>query len=50
VKTYKAQVEADSAVGQRSVTVLWEMQTYKKQKLLHQYACFSSAAMLTSKY
>jgi len=25
------------------------MQTYKKQKILHQYVCFCSARMLTSK-
>jgi len=28
---------------------LREMQTYKKQKILHQYVCFCSTTMLTSK-
>jgi len=36
VKSHKTQVAAEAAVGQRSVNVLREMQTYKKQKILHQ--------------
>ena len=32
-----------AAVGQGSVEVLRERQTYKKQKILHQYVCFCSA-------
>jgi len=49
VKSHKTQVAAEAAVGQGSVKVLREMQTNKKQKILHQYACFCSATMLTSK-
>jgi len=50
VKSYKTQVAVEAAVGQVSVKVLRETQTYKKQKILHQYACFCSATLLTSKY
>jgi len=35
VKLHKTQVSAEAAVGQGSVKVLREMQTYKKQKILH---------------
>jgi len=49
VKLHKTQVAAEAAVGQGSVKILREMQTYKKQKILHQYVCFCSATMLTSK-
>jgi len=47
VKLYKTQVAAEAAVRQGLVKVLREMQTYKKQKILHQYICFCSATMLT---
>jgi len=40
VKSLKTQVAAEAAVGHGSVKVLREMQTYKKQKILHQYVCF----------
>jgi len=49
VKLHKTQVAAEAAVGQRSVKVLREMQTYKKQKIIHQYVCFCLATMLTTK-
>jgi len=48
VKLHKTQVVAEAAVGQGSVKVLREMQTYKKQKILHQYVCFCSTTKLTS--
>jgi len=48
VKSHKTQVAAEAAVGQRSVNVLMETQTYKKQNILHQYVCFCSATMLIS--
>jgi len=38
-----------AAVGQESLKVLGEMQIYKKHKIIHQYVCFCSATMLTSK-
>jgi len=46
VKLHKTQV---AAVGQGSVKVLREMQTDKMQKIFHQYVCFCSATVLTSK-
>jgi len=46
VKLDKTQV---AAVGQLSAKVLREMQIYKKHKIPHQYVCFCSATMLTSK-
>jgi len=49
VELDKTQVAAGAAVGQGSVKVLREMRTYEKQKILHQYVCFGSARMLTSK-
>jgi len=49
VKLLKTQVAAEATVGQGSVKVLREMQTYKKHKILHQYVCFCSVTMLTSK-
>jgi len=49
VKLHKTQAAAEAAVQQGSVKVLREMQTYKKQKILHQYVCFCSATMMTSK-
>jgi len=49
VELDKTQVAAEAAVGQGSVKVLREMQTDKKQKILHQYVCFCSETMLTSK-
>jgi len=49
VRLHKTQVAAEAALAQGSVKVLREMQTYKKQKILHQYVCFCSATMLTSK-
>jgi len=49
VRLHKTQVAAEAAVGLGSVQVLREMKTYKKQKSLHQYVCFCSAKMLTSK-
>jgi len=49
VELHKTQIAAEAAVGQRSVKVLRAIQTYKKQKILHQYVCFCSATMLTSK-
>jgi len=48
-KLDKTQVAAEAAVGQGSVNVLREVQTYKKQKIIHQYSCFCSATMLTPK-
>jgi len=36
VESHKTQIAAEAAVGQRSVKVLREMQTYKKHKILHQ--------------
>jgi len=48
-KLHKTQVAAEAAVGQGSVKVLREMQTYKKHKIFHQYVCFCSVTMLTSK-
>jgi len=51
VKSHKTQVAAEAALGQVSVKELREMHTdNKKQKIIHQYACFCSATMLTSKY
>jgi len=47
VKLHKTQVAAEAAVGQGSV--LREIQTYKKQNILHQHVCFCSTTMLTSK-
>jgi len=35
VKSHKTQVAAQTAVGQVSVKELREMQTYKKQKIIH---------------
>ena len=49
VELDKTQIAAEAAVGQGSLKVLREMQTYKKHKILHQYVCFCSAIMLTSK-
>jgi len=49
VKLHKTQVAAGAAVGQGSVKVLREIQTYKKQKIIHQYVCFCSATLLTAK-
>jgi len=49
VRLHKTQVAAEAAVGQGSVKALREVQTYKKQKIIHQYVCFCSATMLTSK-
>jgi len=49
LKLHKKQAAAEAAVGQGSVKVLREMQTYKKQNILHQCFCFCSATMLTSK-
>jgi len=49
VKLHKTQVAAEAAVGQGSVKVLREMQTYKKQNILHQNLFFCSATILTSK-
>jgi len=49
VEFHKTQVVAKAAIGQGSVKVLRELQTYKKQKILQQYVCFCSAKMLTSK-
>jgi len=42
-------VAAEAVVGRGSVKALREMQTYKKQKIIHQDVCFCSATMLTSK-
>jgi len=47
VKLHKTQVAAEAALGHGSVKVLREMQTYKKQNILHQYVCFCSTTMLT---
>jgi len=49
VKLHKTQAAAEAAVGQGSVKVLREMETYKMQKNFHQYVCFCSATILTSK-
>jgi len=49
LKLHKTQVAAEAARGHGSVKVLREIQTYKKQKVIHQYVCFCSATMLTSK-
>jgi len=49
VKLHKTQIAAKASVGQGSVKILKEMQTYKKQKNIHQYVCFCSSKMLTSK-
>jgi len=49
VELDKTQVAAEAAVGQGSIKALKEMQIYKKHKILHQYVCFCSATMLTSK-
>jgi len=48
VELDKTQVATGAAVGQGSVIVLGEMQTYKKQNILDQYVCFCSETMLTS--
>ena len=40
MELHKTQVAAEAAVEQGSVKVLREIQTYKKQKILHQYDCF----------
>jgi len=45
----KTQVAAGAAVGQGSVKVWSEIQIYKRHKILHQYVCFCSATVLTSK-
>jgi len=42
----KAQIAPEAALGQGSVKVLREMQTHKKQNIIHQYVCFCSATML----
>jgi len=39
VESDKTQVAAEAAVGQGSVKVMREMQTYKKQKIIHQFVC-----------
>jgi len=49
VKLHKTQAAAEAAVGQGSLKVLREMQTYKKHKIIHQHVCFCSTTMLTSK-
>jgi len=49
VELDKTQAAGEAAVGQGSVKALREMQTYKKQNILHQYVCFCSATMMTSK-
>ena len=49
MKLHETQVAAEAPVGQGSVKVLREMQTYKQHKILHQYVCFCSVTMLTSK-
>jgi len=49
VELDKTQVAAEAAIGQGSVMVLREIKIYKKHKILHQYVCFSSATMLSSK-
>jgi len=49
VKLHKTQVAAEAVEGQGPVKVLKEIQTCKKQKIIHQYVCFCSATMLTSK-
>jgi len=49
VELEKNTVATEAAVEQGSVKVLREMQIHKKHKILHQYACFCSATMLTSK-
>jgi len=36
VKLHKTQAAAETVVGQGSVDVLREMETYKKQNILHQ--------------
>jgi len=45
----KTQVAAGAAVGQGISKSVEENATYKKQKIIHQYVCFCSATMLTSK-
>jgi len=49
VEMISLQVAAEAAVGQGSLKYLIKIQTYKKQNVLHKYACFCSATMLTSK-
>jgi len=49
VKLHKTQTAAEAAVGQESVKVLREIQTYKRQKILRQYVSFCLTTMLTSK-
>jgi len=49
VESHKTQVVAEAALGHGLVKVLREMQTYKKENILHQYVCFCSTTMLTSK-
>jgi len=39
VELHKTQVAAEAALGQGSLKVLREMQTYKKHKIIHQYVC-----------
>jgi len=48
VKLHKTQVVAEAALGHGSIKVLREMQTFKIQKIIHQYVCFCSTTMLTS--
>jgi len=47
VKLHKTQIAAEAVAEQGSVKVLREVQTYKEQKILHQYDCVCSTTMLT---
>jgi len=50
VKLHKTQAAAAATVGQGSLKVLREMQTYKKQKIIHQYVCCCSTKCWPQKY